>query len=62
MTGIEKALNEAGAGEGDRILIGKFEFAWSGDQREKTLYSTWKERRDEKPGAQQGSRHWPHAG
>jgi len=62
MSGIEKALTEAGAGEGDRILVGKFEFAWSSDQREKTLYTTWKERRDEKPGRQQGSRHWPHAG
>ena len=56
-----KALKEAGASEGDRILVGKFEFAWSNDHREKTLYTTWKERRDEKPGTQQGSRHWPHA-
>ena len=61
MSGIEKALKEAGAGDGDRILVGKFEFAWSNDHREKTLYTTWKERRDEKPGTQQGSRHWPHA-
>ena len=61
MSGIEKALKEAGASEGDRILVGKFEFAWSNDHREKTLYTTWKERRDEKPGTQQGSRHWPHA-
>ena len=57
MSGIEKALKEAGAGDGDRILVGKFEFAWSNDHREKTLYTTWKERRDEKPGTQQGSRH-----
>ena len=31
---MEKAINEAGAGEGDRIVIGKYEFEWSGDARE----------------------------
>ena len=60
MSGIEKALKEAAPARVIAFLVGKFEFAWSNDHREKTLYTTWKERRDEKPGTQQGSRHWPH--
>jgi GTP-binding protein len=62
MSGIEKAVNDAGAGEGDRVIIGKYEFEWSGDRREKTLFDSWRAKMDEKPAGttQQGSRHWPH--
>ena len=63
MSGVEQALNSAGAGEGDRIVIGKYEFEWSGDNRTGALYESWKAKMDEKPAGttQQGSRHWPHA-
>ena len=62
MSGVEKAINEAGAGEGDRIVIGKYEFEWSGDKREKALFDSWKAKQDEKPAGttRQGTRHWPH--
>ena len=62
MSGVEKALNEAGAGEGDRVVIGKYEFEWSGDRREKSLFDSWKAKQDEKPAGTtlQGTRHWPH--
>ena len=62
MSGIEKAVNDAGAGEGDRVIIGKYEFEWSGDRREKTLFDSGRAKMDEKPAGttQQGSRHWPH--
>ena len=63
MSGVEQALNSAGAGEGDRIVIGKYEFEWSRDNRTGALYESWKAKMDEKPAGttQQGSRHWPHA-
>ena len=62
MSGVERAINEAGAGEGDRVVIGKYEFEWSGDRREQALFDSWKAKQDEKPAGttQQGSRHWPH--
>lgn len=62
MSGVERAINEAGAGEGDRIVIGKYEFEWSGDKREKALFDSWKAKQDEKPAGttRQGTRHWPH--
>ena len=62
MSGVEKALNDAGAGEGDRVVIGKYEFEWSGDRREKSLFDSWKAKQDEKPAGTtlQGTRHWPH--
>jgi GTP-binding protein len=62
MSGVERAVNDAGAGEGDRVVIGKYEFEWSGDKREKALFDSWKAKQDEKPAGttQQGSRHWPH--
>jgi GTP-binding protein len=62
MSGVEKALNEAGAGEGDRIVIGKYEFEWSADNRTGAMYESWKAKQDEKPAGttQQGGRHWPH--
>ena len=62
MSGVEKALNEAGAGEGDRVVIGKYEFEWSGDRREASLFDSWKAKQDEKPAGTtlQGTRHWPH--
>ena len=61
MAGIDRALDAAGAGEGDRILIGDFEFEWSKDRRDRTLYETFRQRVADAPGAQRGSRHWPHA-
>jgi len=61
MAGIDRALDAAGAGEGDRILIGDFEFEWSKDRRDRTLYETFQQRVADAPGAQRGSRHWPHA-
>ncbi len=62
MSGVEKALNEAGAGEGDRVVIGKYEFEWSDDRRESNLFESWKAKQDEKPAGTtlQGTRHWPH--
>jgi len=61
MAGVDAALDAAGAGEGDRILIGDFEFTWSKDRRDRTLYETFKRRIAEAPGAPRGSRHWPHS-
>ena len=62
MSGVERAINEAGAGEGDRVVIGKYEFEWSGDRREQALFDSWKAKQDEKPAGttRQGTRHWPH--
>ena len=61
MSGVDEALNAAGAGEGDRVMIGDFEFEWSKDKRDRTLYETFKRRVADAPGAPRGSRHWPHA-
>ena len=61
MAGIDAALNAAGAGEGDRIIIGDFEFEWSKDRRDRTLYESFRQRVADAPGGQRGSRHWPHA-
>jgi GTP-binding protein len=48
MSGVEKALNEAGAGEGDRVVIGKYEFEWSA--------GTGRERRCTSPGRRNRTR------
>ena len=42
--------------------MGKHEFEWSRDRREKTMYDTWQARQDEKPQGTtiQGSKRWPH--
>jgi GTP-binding protein len=61
MSGIDAALNAAGAGEGDRVTIGNFEFEWSKDKRDRTLFETFRQRVADAPGAPRGSRHWPHA-
>ena len=56
MSGVEKALNEAGAGEGDRIVIGKYEFEWSADNRTGAMYESWKAKQDEKHAMQAKAR------
>jgi len=61
MSGVDAALNAAGAGEGDRVMIGNFEFEWSKDKRDRVLYETFRQRVADAPGAPRGSRHWPHA-
>lgn len=61
MAGIDRALDAAGAGEGDRIMIGDYEFEWSTDRRDRTLYESFRQRQTDNPGGQRGSRHWPHA-
>ena len=61
MAGIDRALDAAGAGEGDRILVGDYEFEWSKDRRDRTLYESFRQRQADLPGAARGSRHWPHA-
>ena len=45
-----------------RVVIGKYEFEWSGDRREQALFDSWKAKQDEKPAGttRQGTRHWPH--
>ena len=47
--------------EGDTVIIGATELAWSEDQSEGALYAAWRAEKAAKGTAWQGSARWPHA-
>lgn len=60
--GINKALKKHGVTEGDTVLIGEAELAWSDNQSEAALYEAWLSDRKAKGKVGQGQARWPHQG
>ncbi|KAL0053951.1 hypothetical protein WJX82_001595 [Trebouxia sp. C0006] len=60
--GINKALKKEGVTEGDTVLIGEAELAWSHNQSEAALYEAWLSDRKAKGKVGQGQARWPHQG
>lgn len=60
--GINKALKKQGVTEGDTVLIGEAELAWSDNQSEAALYEAWLSDRKAKGKVGQGQARWPHQG
>jgi len=60
--GINKALKKEGVTEGDTVLIGEAELAWSHNQTEAALYEAWLSDRKAKGKVGQGQARWPHQG
>lgn len=60
--GINKALKKKGVAEGDTVLIGEVELAWSDNQSEAALYDAWVSDRKAKGKVAQGASRWPHPG
>ena len=61
-TGINKALKKKGVAEGDTVVIGDAELAWSDNQSEAALYDAWVSDRKAKGKVAQGVSRWPHPG
>lgn len=60
--GINKALKKKGVAEGDTVIIGDVELAWSDNQSEAALYDAWVSDRKAKGKVVQGVSRWPHPG
>lgn len=60
--GINKALKRRGVAEGDMVLIGEAELAWSDNQSEAALYDAWLSDRKARGKVAQGAARWPHQG
>ncbi|KAL0024046.1 hypothetical protein WJX77_011544 [Trebouxia sp. C0004] len=60
--GINKALKKQGVTEGDTVLVGEAELAWSDNQSEAALYDAWLSDRKAKGKVGQGQARWPHQG
>ena len=60
--GINKALKRQGITEGDTVIVGDAELAWSDNQSEAALYDAWVSDRRAKGKVAQGASRWPHPG
>lgn len=60
--GINKALKRQGIADGDTVIIGDAELAWSDNQSEAALYDAWVSDRKAKGKVAQGASRWPHPG
>lgn len=56
---MNNALKAKGVKEGDSVVLGDAEFAWSGDQSDAALYDAWLDDMRARGRAPQGSHAWP---
>lgn len=60
VSGINGALRARGIQEGDSVVIGETEFAWSDEKSDKAVFRSWQKDMKERGVVRQGSARWPH--
>ena len=58
--GVSASLRAQGVEEGDSVVIGGVEFAWSNDQTDGALYESWINDLNSRGKVGKGSQRWPH--